>query len=208
MSSRSRPLEEPGLFDELDLPLRRDVSQESIPAAPGRAREVNPPTESRTEHPEPQPLPLFSEEAEKEPVEEVTRPAWRPIVPFSAYLTAGLIDLSAVLGVMLMTWAGLWFLGIELDVVGRLFVLFFLVPFSFLYQTFPLAFWGCTPGMARAGTVARSRDGQTLSFSQAALRWMASLLTVALAGLPLILTATKGQSLADYLSGSQTLPAR
>ena len=126
----------------------------------------------------------------------------------SARLMAGLLDVAVVLGVMLMVWVGLWWLGVDLDLVGRALVLVFLLPFSFLYQIFPLAFWGCTPGMAKVGIVARSRDGQALSFSQAALRWLASVLTVASLGLPLILTATTGRSLAERLSGSQTLLAK
>jgi uncharacterized RDD family membrane protein YckC len=128
--------------------------------------------------------------------------------PFVAHLKAGLIDLGVVVAVMLAVWIGLWWLGVDADLLDRAVVLVFLLPFSFLYQVFPLAFWGCTPGMAKVGLVARSRDGQTLSFSQATLRWVASVLTVVAAGLPLILTAASGQSLADRLSGSQTLSAR
>ena len=113
-----------------------------------------------------------------------------------------------MLAVGLVVWLGLFFMGVEVDLVGSGFLALFLLPFSFLYQIFPLAFWGRTAGMARVGIVARSRDGKSLSFSQATLRWFASLLTVCFAGLPWILTATTGRSLADRLSGSQTLPAR
>ncbi len=198
MSSRFRPREEPGLFD--DLPLQQDPPRRQTPVVAEKAK--SPPT------PAPEPLPLFSEDDELTPVEAATRPASRPMGLTSARLMAGLLDVAVVLGVMLMVWVGLWWLGVDLDLVGRALVLVFLLPFSFLYQIFPLAFWGCTPGMAKAGIVARSRDGQALSFSQAALRWLASVLTVAALGLPLILTATTGRSLADRLSGSQTLLAK
>ena len=81
--------------------------------------------------------------------------------------------------------------------------LVFLIAFSFLYTTVPLAFWGTTPGMAWRGL--RARDGERpLHFGQTALRWLGALATVALAGLPLLLTFG-GRSVADRLSGSQTL---
>lgn len=197
MGSRPGPGEEPGLFD--DLPLQRKSPQPRDPVS-----EAKPSTSSA-----PEPLPLFTDEdADPEFADAVTRPAWSPVVPFVARLQAGLIDLGIVLGVMLVVWAGLWWLGVELDLVAKVLVLVFLLPFSFLYEIFPLAFWGCTPGMARMGFVARGRDGQTLTFSQAGLRWLGSVLTVATVGVPLILTATTGRSLADRLSSSRTQPAR
>ena len=205
MSADFRPRGEPGLFD--DLPLHSDAPRRQTPeqAEGPEATPAAPPSPQPT----PKSLPLFShDDAAVEPLDAVTRPAWRPVVPFNAYLAAALIDLGAVVGVILVIWAGLWWLDVDLDLVGSSLVLLFLLPFSFLYQTFPLAFWGCTPGMARVGLIARSRDGQSLSFSQAALRWLASLLTLATAGLPWILTATTGRSLADRLSDSQTLPAQ
>ena len=205
MSTRSRPGQDPGLFD--DLPLRPDPAQQAAPkpSSPPAAEQGTEPARTI----EPQPLPLFTEkDAQNEPVEEVTRPAFFPSVPFRARLIAGLIDLGVVLAVMLAIWVGLWWLGVKLDLVSRGLILLFLLPFSFLYQIFPLAFWGCTPGMARSGIVARNSDGQALSFSQAALRWLGSALTVAALGLPLILVATSGRSLADRLSDSEIRPAR
>lgn len=207
MSSHSRPGGEPGLFD--DLPLHQDTSPPKPPSKTTVSATSQPAQRQAAAAPEP--LPLFSEETEPSSVDfdaAGTRPAWRPVVPFVAQVRAGLIDLIAVLGVMLTVWLGLWLLDVNVDLVGRALVLVFLLPFSFLYQIFPLAFWGCTPGMARVGIVARNRDGQSLSFSQSARRWIASVLTVASAGLLWILTATTGQSLADRLSGSQTLPAK
>ena len=191
MSSRIRPREEPGLFD--DLPLHEEPqTPESLPLF------NDSPTQDQAVPP-PQPT---------EPVDAVTRPVWRPIVPINAYLSAGIVDLGVVLAVMLVAWLGLWWLGVDLDLVGRGLVVLFLLPFSFLYQVFPLAFWGSTPGMSRVGIVARNLDGQSLSFSQAARRWLASVLTVISLGLPLILTAVTGRSLADRFSGSLTFPAR
>lgn len=204
MSSRFRPREEPGLFD--DLPLQQSPPDRRTPVV-GEGPKASPSLDSPP-GPVPESLPLFSEDTEPLPEAPAARQASPTIVPAKSRLAAGLIDMGVVLGVMLAVWAGLWWLGVEVDLVDKALVLVFLLPFSFLYQIFPLAFWGRTPGMERVGIVARSRDGQALSFSQAALRWLASVLTVVFLGLPLILTAATGRSLADRLSGSQTLPAR
>ena len=176
-----------------------------------------PPPPAEKPEPSPESLPLFNDPPTPdratppqtlEPADAVTRPVWRPTVPINAHLSAAIVDLGVILAVMLVIWLGLWWLGVDLDLVGRGMVALFLLPFSFLYQVFPLAFWGCTPGMGRVGIVARGRDGQSLSFPQAALRWVGSVLTVVSLGLPLILTATTGRSLADRFSDSQTFPAR
>ncbi|MEM9556984.1 MAG: RDD family protein [Acidobacteriota bacterium] len=79
------------------------------------------------------------------------------------------------------------------------------VIFTFLYWTVPLAFWGQTPGMAWAGHAARSVTDEPLTFGQTVLRWIGSLLTVALAGLPLLLVLFGSRSLSDRLSDSKTL---
>ena len=76
--------------------------------------------------------------------------------------------------------------------------------FSFLYSVVPLAFWGHTPGMAWVGHSARSESDEPLSFPQTAMRWLGSLFTVLLLGLPLLL-GLSGRSLADRVSDSKTL---
>ena len=76
--------------------------------------------------------------------------------------------------------------------------------FSFLYSVVPLAFWGHTPGMAWVGHSARSESDEPLSFPQTAMRWLGSLFTVFLLGLPLLL-GLGGRSLADRISDSKTL---
>jgi uncharacterized RDD family membrane protein YckC len=126
----------------------------------------------------------------------------------AARLRAGLVDLGVVAAVLLATWIGLRSVGVDVRSGGLLPLLLFLLPFSFLYQVFPLAFWGCTPGMTVAGLVARNQAGRSITFSQAALRWVGSALTVVTAGLPLVLVAKSGESLTDRLSGTRTLPAR
>ena len=124
MSSPPRPTEDPGLFDDLPLhqksgvekPPRRAEEPPSIPT--GRSDEPSTPAES---------LPLFPEAADDEPqstagateaVDATTKPAWRPVVPFPAQISAGLIDLGIVLAVGLIVWLGLYFMGVEIDLVG------------------------------------------------------------------------------------------
>jgi uncharacterized RDD family membrane protein YckC len=73
---------------------------------------------------------------------------------------------------------------------------------SYFYTVVPLAFWGRTPGMAAAGLACRGEDGQPLSFAEAVRRWVGSVLTVILLGLPaLLLLGGARRSLADRLSG-------
>jgi RDD family len=80
------------------------------------------------------------------------------------------------------------------------------VVFSFFYCVISLAFWGQTPGMAWIGHVGRSVTDEPLTFGQAILRWLGVLLTLILAGLPLLIALT-GRSLADRLSDSKTVEA-
>lgn len=81
-----------------------------------------------------------------------------------------------------------------------------LLVFSFAYSVVPLAFWGATPGMRVARLVARDRDGGPLTFGQTALRWLAGLLTLALAGVPMLLALGPlgARSPADRMSRSLT----
>ena len=213
MTSRTRQQEDPGLFD--DLPLQQKPAAKD--PAPPIQKPKQSPTQTKPPGPPAESLPLFADSpgagsspdpTTVEAFDATTKPAWRPVVPFPAQLSAGLVDLGLILAAGLVIWLGLYFMGVSLDLGGMGIFALFLLPFSVLYEVFPLAFWGRTPGMARVGLVARSPDGKSLSFSQAAIRWFASVLTVCLLGLPWILTATTGQSLPDRLSGSQTLPAR
>lgn len=121
-------------------------------------------------------------------------------------LAASLLDGGVLLVVTAGAILGAFLLGVrwqadDLPALGM-----FLLVFSFVYSVMPLAFWGRTPGMALARVLSRGADGGPLTFGQTALRWLAGLLTVALAGLPLLLSlpALGGRSLADRLSGSHT----
>jgi uncharacterized RDD family membrane protein YckC len=100
---------------------------------------------------------------------------------------------------------GSWLLGAEPTVAAWAPLGLFLLVFSFLYTVIPLAFWGRTPGMTRAGIYAAHGDREPLTFGQTGVRWVASLFSLALLGLPSLLALTSEQrSLVDRLSGSET----
>ena len=140
--------------------------------------------------------------------DEASFTARDPVEPslasFSGRLVAGLIDVGVVAGVALTIALGTSAMGVELMLEDWPALLVFLLSFSFLYQVPPLAFWGRTPGMAWARLVVRARPNQPLTFQQAIIRWLGSLLTLAALGLPLLLTFA-GASLSDRLSRSSTL---
>lgn len=187
-----RPVEESLLFD---LPLDErsadessasdDPEQGALPLAPR-----DEPSAAEEEHPHEMP-------AQPPPAVARPRPAWR------SRLIAGLTDFGFCLGVLALLAAALWRMGIEPAVELLPALAVFLLAFSFLYQVLPLAFWGRTPGMALAGLRAAALDGRQLTFGQTARRWLGSVLTVVLAGLPLLFLLT-GRSLSDRLSGSRT----
>jgi uncharacterized RDD family membrane protein YckC len=192
MSRQSRSGEEPGLFDDLPLQSKPQPS----PALPAK----------------PEPLPLFGEpESSAKPASvkiETPTPAPSATAPISGRLSAAVIDLGVVVAVLALIRIGLWWLGVAVDSGVLVPLLVFMLPFSFLYLVFPLAFWGRTPGMIKAGLVARSDDDRSLSFSQAALRWVAGIVSVLTLGLPLLLVKFTGRSLADQISRSRLVSAR
>jgi uncharacterized RDD family membrane protein YckC len=117
---------------------------------------------------------------------------------------AGAADLLVHVAVAVLALAGCRTLGVMPAVADWPAFGVFLLSFSFLYTVVPLAFWGHTLGMTWAGLTAESTGGEPLSFDQTARRWLGALLTLATAGLAL-LVALHGRSLADRLSGSRTL---
>ncbi|HEY6324487.1 MAG TPA: RDD family protein [Thermoanaerobaculia bacterium] len=119
-------------------------------------------------------------------------------------VAGGAADLLVHVAVAILALAGCRVLGVLPAVADWPAFGIFLLSFSFLYTVVPLAFWGHTLGMTWAGLTAESTGGEPLSFDQTARRWLGALLTLAAAGLPLLL-ALSGRSLADRLSGSRTL---
>jgi uncharacterized RDD family membrane protein YckC len=142
---------------------------------------------------------------EEEPLEEPADGGGRGGA--GSRMAAGAADLLVHFAIAVVLLVGTRVMGVRPTLGDWPALAVFLLAFSFLYMVVPLAFWGHTLGMAWAGLVARNRDGEPLTFDQTARRWIGGLLTLALAGLPLLF-AGHGRSLSDLLSGSVTLPNR
>jgi hypothetical protein len=144
----------------------------------------------------------------EEPFDEASEPA--PELPkpaaAGARLGAALLDGGLLLVVTATAIVGSYLLGVRWQAGDLRPLAAFLLVFSFVYSVVPLAFWGRTPGMALSRITARGGDGGPLTFGQTALRWLGGLLTLALAGLPLLLAlpGLGGRSLADRVSGTRT----
>lgn len=193
---------EPGmlaLFDEREIASTRKARPRPVtePQAPPRAAEPRPRPAPAPVADRP-PVEASPEEAFESPLDE-GRP--ERVTLASRYL-AGLADLAVHAAVAVLLLLGARLLGVPAGFGAWPALVVFLLVFSFLYSILPLAFWGQTPGMAWAGLVARAPGGVSLTFGQTARRWAGALLTVALLGLPTLLAAAGGRSLADRLSGS------
>jgi hypothetical protein len=118
-------------------------------------------------------------------------------------LLAGCADAVLHLGVLGGAYLGVLALDVEPGLDDWPAFALLLISFSFLSSVVSLAFWGQTAGMAWRGLQTRDRLQRPLTFRQAALRWLAGLLTFATAGLPLLFTLG-GASLADWVSRTVT----
>ena len=181
---------------------RRRRSQEALPFGP--APQAPPSDEAPVD------LPLFEDERpETQAAEREESAAARQdratdrAAPVGARFLADGLDLLVLAAVAVSAVVGTVLMGLELRLVQLPALVAFMLAFSFLYTTVPLAFWGQTPGMANLDLVCRTRPGQHLSFRQTVLRWAAGLLTDLLLGLPGLLALT-GRSLRDRMSGSIT----
>lgn len=231
MSDSGRRSDEPGLFD---LPLRPEddgdeaetpASSPSSPRSPRRApssdlplfpeaddvlaeeREDEPaPAPARprpTPVPDPDPEDAEPEDSATETHEPAPDPTPRRATPGRRWLGGGL-DVLTLLGAGLALILGSALLGGRVGWSEMLPLGLFLLLFSFAYTVIPLAFWGQTPGMKRAGLVARSGPSDPLTFGQTALRWLGGVLTVVTLGLPTLWVLFGGRSLTDRLSDSDT----
>jgi len=144
-------------------------------------------------------------EAEGRDLEFETVEAEPRLAPLVPRLAAALLDGGVLLSVAAVAIVGSFLLGVRWQLDDLPPLAFFLAVFSLLYSAVPLAFWGRTPGMALVRLIARGDDGGPLTFGQTAMRWVGGLLTLLLAGLPLLLATAPlgGRSLADRLSGSR-----
>ncbi len=192
--------DEPLLFD---LPL--DISAErGRPPAPERKRPAAP-VRPVVAVPEPDDFLDVGDETDED--DETAEVAKSPSSGAGTRIAAGAADLLVHAAMAVLLLVGTRMLGVHPVLADWPALGIFLLAFSFLYMVVPLAFWGHTLGMAWAGLVARNQDGEPLTFDQTARRWLGGLLTLGLAGLPLLLTGTR-RSLTDRLSGSTTYPGR
>jgi len=214
---RPEPPDEPLLFD---LPL--DVSAErSRPSAaaerkrPALAQNAKP---ARPLLPEPETEDFLgdaveaddaheADDAEEDGEAEEAEVSSSSGTGVGSRLAAGAADLLVHAAMAVLLLVGTRMLGVHPVLADWPALGIFLLAFSFLYMVVPLAFWGHTLGMAWAGLVARNQDGEPLTFDQTARRWLGGLLTLALLGLPLLLTGMR-RSLTDRLSGSATYLSR
>jgi uncharacterized RDD family membrane protein YckC len=127
------------------------------------------------------------------------------VAGIGARVSAGILDLAVVAAACGVALVGSWALGAKPMRGAGPGLLLFALCFSYLYEVVPLTFWGRTPGMALAGLVARNTNGEPLVIRQSFYRWLASLLTVVLLGLPSLLALGGRRSLADRMSHSLTV---
>lgn len=113
---------------------------------------------------------------------------------------AGILDAAASALALVLLIAASSQLGAKPTVAVLPAYLAVILEFSFFYVVFSVAFWGRTPGMARARLVVGNPGGGAATLRQAVLRWLGGVLTVSLLGLPALLALREGRSLSDYLS--------
>ncbi len=200
--SRRQPADEDLLFD---LPLERAPA---APTAPGKKIEQpGLPLAERQDPDGAETVRLDSPDAlppvDDRPLGGRRTAGKAAAVTLARRAAGGLIDLGVCAAVLVVMLVALLAQGVRPLFSDWPAGILFLLSFSFLYAVLPLAFWGRTPGMALAGLRTASLDGRPLTFRQAALKWLGSVLTVALGGLPLLL-ALGGRSLCDLISGSTT----
>jgi uncharacterized RDD family membrane protein YckC len=217
---RPEPTEEPLLFD-LPLDISGVADSDGTAETTGRRRHrpagmamerKRPPAQQRPDPLAAAPVPQTRGTAAVAEPEEDEEPSPEPADGGGRNgagnrIAAGTADLLVHAAVAVVLLVGTRMMGVRATLADWPAFALFLLAFSFLYMVVPLAFWGHTLGMAWAGLVARNRDGEPLTFDQTARRWLGGMLTLALAGLPLLLTGQR-RSLTDLLSGSATYPSR
>ncbi len=212
MSPDDRKSDEPLLFD---LPLKAPEDEGATPDKPHRERQPLVLEGLLGERPRPPSRAQRSRDAGRDTVEGPAGPRLTlvadrgaaregipPALPIGPRLAAGLLDLGVHALTFGLTLAGIRAMGARLEVVELPAMALFLLLFSLLYHVVPLAVWGRTPGMASVGLAARSEEDGPLSFGQAGRRWLGSLASALLLGLP-ILFAPRGRTLTDRLSATR-----
>ncbi len=184
---RDRAPKEPVLFD---LPLTPPPAD---PPSPTEQEVGTPALETDSAE-------AFADEPLAEPSSQGVEPT---LAPLGRRALSGGADILLHAGALASLALGLYAMGIEPRLSHWPALALFILAFSFLYTVVSLAFWGQTAGMAWFGLAARESPQFPPSFVQASKRWAGGLLTLALAGLPILL-ALRGASLSDLLSGTRT----
>jgi uncharacterized RDD family membrane protein YckC len=205
---RHEDTEDQLLFDlPLDPAAGRPEPRRTAAARPRPASAETAPIPAPAPRTPPRPVAAVAEDAEDFELDAEEDAPADDRVRLGSRLAAGTADLLIHGAVLMVLLIGTRLLGVRPTLDEAPAFVLFLLAFSFLYTIVPLAFWGHTLGMAWAGLVSQNRDGEPLTFDQTARRWLGALLTLAVAGLPLLL-ALRGRSLADLLSGSVTWSER
>ena len=189
------PLEEPAHTDEVS-PQVVAVAARIAEAGVGPTAEQIELTEEYVEAEEPL--------LEQDDKEETPAPSRGPVIAgIGPRLLSGLADLFVHAGVLAAAALGLYAMAATPRLHHWPAFLVLMVTFSFFYTVVSLAFWGQTAGMAWCDLFSRDRLTRPLTFRQAALRWLGGLLSMLLAGVPVLL-AYRGTSLTDLMSASVT----
>lgn len=126
-------------------------------------------------------------------------------VAFARRVAAGLADLLilALVGAVELA-AGALLLDLRFPPLAFVPLAAFLFLAALVLLVLAPFVWGTTPGMALADLRIRAGDGGSPTLAAAFLRFVGTLLTGALAGVPLLVAAfdRRGRTLADLLSGT------
>lgn len=200
------PLAGPG-FEEEEEPLLDQPRRQAT--RPARASAPPPPSPLPQSPPSPRkarPVPVPDPEPELLGYDEDGEPvSTSEFADRSHRFAAGGADLLVHAAVLVLALLGVRGMGVRPALGAWPAFALFLLSFSFLYTVLPLAFWGHTLGMAWRGITSRNRDGEPLTFDQTVRRWLGGILTVAILGLPLLVTGDR-RSLTDVISGSASYP--
>jgi uncharacterized RDD family membrane protein YckC len=181
------------LFPDVgEAPIRTEGEESALPVAaapPGTAGAV-------------EELPEAEEAADGEEEEEV--------VAFARRVAAGLADLLilALVGAVELA-AGSLLLDLRFPLPAFVPLASFLFLVALVLLVLAPFVWGTTPGMALADLRIRAGDGGSPTLAASLLRFLGSLLTALLAGVPLLLAAfdRRGRTFADLLSGTTVVAA-
>lgn len=131
-------------------------------------------------------------------------------VAFARRIAAGLADLLilALVGAVELA-AGSLLLDLRFPLPAFVPLGSFLVLVALVLLVLAPFVWGTTPGMALAALKIRAEDGGSPTLVASLLRFLGSLLTGLLAGVPLLLAAfdRRGRTFADLLSGTTVVAA-